>query len=266
MLDRFDRKIDYLRISVTDRCNLRCRYCMPEEGVLLFNKKEILTYEQIHDFSKVAAGLGIRKIRITGGEPLIRKNITDLIAKLSSINGIEDLSMTTNGTLLCHMAGKLKDAGLRRINISLDTMDREKYSHITRGGEIEHAIKGIESSVKAGLVPIKINCVVKNNSQEQDALSVKDFAEKNGLQIRFIKMMDLEKGSFGKVEGGGGGDCARCNRLRLTSNGFLKPCLFSSIKYDIRKIGYENALKQAIDNKPACGIATTGESFYNIGG
>jgi len=266
MLDKFNRQIDYLRISVTDRCNLRCIYCMPEEGIKLIDHNEILSFEEITEFAKCAVEQGITKVRITGGEPLTRKGIVNLVGMLSAIEGINDLSMTTNAILLKKYAGELKQAGLMRVNISLDTIDPEKYNKITRGGNIQEVFDGIEAAIKAGLSPIKINCVIKKSVDEPEALAVKKYCDENGLTARFIFEMDIEKGEFGIVHGGSGGDCASCNRLRLTSNGFLKPCLFSDICVNIRKTNYRDAVQIALEQKPECGLKSTSHKFYNIGG
>lgn len=266
MLDRFNRKINYLRISVTDRCNLRCRYCMPEEGISLLRHQDILTYDEIIAFTREAVLKGINKVRITGGEPLVRKNITALIRGLSSIEGISDLSMTTNGTLLAQYAADLADAGLMRVNISLDTLDPAKFSCITRGGKIEDVIRGIEAARDAGLAPVKLNCVVKETPDEQDASMVAEFGIKNGLEVRFIRQMDLAGGSFSVVHGGTGGQCAKCNRLRLTPEGILKPCLFSDIGFNIRDLGPAAAIMKAVGEKPEYGTSNKNNGFYNIGG
>lgn len=266
MLDNYNRNINYLRISITDRCNLRCVYCMPEEGIDLIDHVDILSFEEITLFTQIAVEIGITKVRITGGEPLVRKGAASLVKMLSNIKGIKDLAMTTNGVLLAKYAVELKDAGLHRVNISLDTVDPEKYKEMTRGGNLEDVLNGIEAAKKAGLNPIKINCVIKKSVNEPDAVGVKKFCEENGLIPRFINEMDIEKGEFGVVHGGSGGDCANCNRLRLTSNGYLKPCLFNDIAINIRRTGYKEALKTAIELKPECGLTSTSHKFYNIGG
>jgi GTP 3',8-cyclase len=266
MFDRFDRELNYLRISVTDRCNLRCTYCMPEEGIRLFNHSEILTYNEIAGFTKVAAARGVTKVRITGGEPLVRKGVSALVRMISDIDGIIDLSMTTNGTLLRQFAGELKAAGLKRVNISLDTIDPEKFKEITRNGNINDVFDGISAAREAGLSPVKINCVIKQSKEEPEARAVTQYCLDNGLEIRYIRQMDLVMGHFSIVEGGTGGNCALCNRLRLTSNGKLKPCLFSNIEFDIRELGYEQAIQMAVDAKPECGTQNDTGEFYNIGG
>lgn len=278
MYDPFKRAITYLRISVTDRCNLRCTYCMPEEGIPLVNHNEILSFDEIEDFTRLAVSRGINKVRITGGEPLVRKGITELVRRLASIEGIDDLSMTTNGQLLSQYAGELATAGLMRINISLDTADPHRYREITRGGDISKVFEGIEAAISAGLIPVKLNCVVKNERDEPDAQSVLRYAEsvsrkmnsgkkkKSWIEVRFIKMMDLHTGSFGIVDGGDGGDCPRCNRVRLTANGLVKPCLFNDLGYSTRDLGAERALEMAINNKPIRGSHNNTGKFYNIGG
>ncbi|MBI9069180.1 MAG: GTP 3',8-cyclase MoaA [Salinivirgaceae bacterium] len=266
MLDCFNRKINYLRISVTDRCNFRCTYCMPEEGVKMLTHKEILSFDEIVEIVKYGVANGISKVRITGGEPLVRKGIVSLVEMIAKIDGIKDLSMTTNGALLPKYAEDLKQAGLQRVNISLDTLDADIFKKITRVGDLNIVLAGIEAAKKAGLEPIKLNCVIKKSSQEPDAQTVAKFAEDNGLFVRFIHEMNLETGEFSVVEGGEGGNCAICNRLRLTADGMLKPCLFSNDNYDIRELGIEKAFTLAINNKPKSGHTNTTGSFYNIGG
>ncbi len=266
MYDRSNRRINYLRISVTDRCNLRCRYCMPEEGIKLLSHDDILSYDEIFDFTRMAVDMGIDKVRLTGGEPLVRKDLPVLVEMLAGIKGIKDLSMTSNGTLLKRYAKQLALAGLDRVNISLDSMDPFKYTWITRGGRLDDTLEGIDAAIENGLAPVKINCVVKESKDEPDARMVTSYAESKGLEIRYIRQMDLERGEFRVVEGGEGGNCARCNRLRLTSDGKVKPCLFNDLEYDVRKLGAERAIKEALENKPACGTVNHNGHFYNIGG
>lgn len=266
MYDLYKRKINYLRISVTDRCNLRCRYCMPEEGVKLILHSEVLSFEEITEFVKVAVSMGIDKVRLTGGEPLVRKGVTDLVRMIASIDGIRDLAMTTNGVLLEKYAGDLAAAGLKRVNISLDTLDPDRYEYITRGGNIKDVLGGIDAAITARLTPIKLNCVIKVSSDEPDAVAVARFGHEKGLDVRFIKQMDLAGGEFSIVEGGDGGNCAICNRLRLTANGKVKPCLFNDLEYNVRELGAKRAIELAVENKPACGSANNTGSFYNIGG
>jgi cyclic pyranopterin phosphate synthase len=239
---------------------------MPEEGIKLIGHNSILSFEEITEFTKTAVQMGITKVRITGGEPLARRGTVNLVRMLAGINGIEDLSMTTNAILLTKYAHELKQAGLMRVNISLDSIDTEKYRLITRGGDIQKVFDGIGAAMNAGLSPIKINCVIKKSIDEPDAAAVKKYCDENGLFARFIYEMDIEKGEFGIVHGGSGGDCANCNRLRLTSDGFLKPCLFSDISVNVRETDYAKAVQFALDQKPECGLSSTTNKFYNIGG
>ncbi|MBS3806672.1 MAG: radical SAM protein [Bacteroidales bacterium] len=266
MYDRYNRKINYLRVSVTDKCNLRCYYCMPEEGVKLLHYKDILSYEEIAGVVRYGVEQGIDKVRLTGGEPLVKREITRLVAMLASIPGVKDLSMTTNALLLPDYAEDLVKAGLQRVNVSLDTLDPEKYSQITRGGNLNRALEGIEAARKAGLNPIKLNAVMHQYFDEEDRGALQNFAASYGYPLRFIREMDLEKGTFSKVEGGSGGDCRRCNRLRLTPNGKLKPCLFSDLAYDVRELGIEEAYRLALETKPRSGSSNTSCTFYRMGG
>ncbi len=266
MLDAYNRNINYLRISITDRCNLRCSYCMPGNGVPLLKHEDILSYEEIIDFVRIAVSFGIDKVRITGGEPLVRRGITSLIKALSGIEGIRDLSMTTNGILLGELAKPLKEAGLHRVNISLDTMNPVTYREITRFGELDRVLEGIEAAAKAGLSPIKLNCVVKKSRLENDAIGVSKFAAAHDYGVRFIREMDLAKGKFYQVDGGEGGKCSTCNRIRLTATGDIKPCLFNPIAFNIRKMGAEAAFLAAIQHKPACGTLNRSGHFSAIGG
>ena len=265
MFDRYKRKINYLRISVTDRCNLRCTYCMPEEGIRLLDHADILSFEEITDFTRMAVANGITKVRLTGGEPLVRKNIVELVAMLAAIDGLEDLSMTTNGILLSEHAVDLKKAGLNRINISLDTVNPEQYCQITRNGELTKALEGIDTARNAGLEPIKINCVLLGQPDDESR-KLKQFCESRGLSLRFIHQMNLKTGEFSTVEGGEGGNCSKCNRVRLLANGDIKPCLFSDLSYNIRKLGHQEALNLTIGNKPRSGTYNQSGEFYNIGG
>ncbi len=266
MLDQYKRKINYLRISVTDRCNLRCTYCMPAEGIKLMAHDNIISFEEIAKVVHEGVLQGINKIRLTGGEPLVRKGIVDLVRQISQIEGVEDLSMTTNGILLVKYADNLAQAGLNRVNISLDTTSPERYASITRGGDINQVYAGIRAAKKANLSPIKINCVVFKNRDEEDAKMVAAFCEANDLQIRYIHQMDLKTGEFSIVEGGEGGDCKACNRLRLTANGEIRPCLFNDMSFQIKEQGIEKAYADALDQKPLNGTKSLSGNFYGIGG
>lgn len=266
MYDRFKRKINYLRISVTDLCNLRCTYCMPAEGIPKTEHSNILSLEEIRDVVVEGRNRGINKVRLTGGEPLVRKGILDLVSMLAAIEGIDDLSITTNGILLEKYAQDLKKAGLKRVNVSLDSLSPRKYFSITRGGDVKRVLAGIEAARAAGLEPIKINFVKLKSVNDEDAEELKKFCAQKGLELRFIQQMDLAAGQFDIVEGGDGGNCAICNRLRLTSTGYLQPCLFSDIRYNVRQYGISQAYDLALANKPARGTYSHDNRFYNVGG
>ena len=265
MFDHYNRPINYLRISVTDRCNLRCTYCMPEEDFRLLDHSDILTFEEITEFTKLAVANGITKVRLTGGEPLVRKGIVELVAMLAAIDGLRDLSMTTNGIFLPQYAADLKKAGLNRINISLDTVNPDSYCQITRTGDLAQVLEGIEAARNAGLEPIKINCVLIGEPDD-DTRKLKQFCAERGLSLRFIHQMNLKTGEFSTVEGGEGGNCSKCNRVRLLANGDIKPCLFSDLTFNIRKLGHQEALNLALGNKPKAGTYNKSGEFYNIGG
>ena len=267
MIDSYERTIRYLRVSVTDRCNLRCRYCMPSDGFKMLRHEDILSFEEMAEVVRTAVELGIVKVRVTGGEPLVRRNVVGFVAMLSAIDGIEDLAMSTNGTLLAEHAQALAEAGLQRVNISLDTMDPDRFRELTGGkGELDAVLAGIEAARRAGLTPIKLNCVVTQSSSEPDARAVARFATENGLEARFIRRMNLAAGSFSIVEGGNGGDCPQCDRLRLSADGRIRPCLFSDLAYSVRELGVREAILQAVRNKPATGLKSKQEGIYAIGG
>lgn len=282
LIDNFGREISYLRVSITDRCNYRCIYCKPEEQFEFIPHEEILRYEEIVEIIEESVNLGVTKVRITGGEPLARKGVVDFIKKLREIKKLEDISLTTNGFFLSEYAEKLKDAGLNRVNISLDSLQEEKYKKITRGGSLEKALKGIDSALKAGLLPIKINTVLIrgiNYDEVEDfvrltlgrSLNVR-FIEfmpsgevlKNNYRDKFISVLEIkeslaEKYSFKPIDINSGNGpakyyqikdgqgtigfitalsqhfCKTCNRIRLTSEGKLRPCLFSNMEVDIKQ-------------------------------
>ena len=271
MIDRFGRTIDYLRISVTDRCNLRCVYCMPNEGIKLMRHDDVLRFEEIVEVARAAVDIGVRKIRLTGGEPLVRLGVEDLVAQLAAIDGVADLAMTTNGVLLTKYAPLLARAGLHRVNVSIDAIDAERYAAITRGGDVSQVLAGIEAAKKAGLGPIKLNCVLSRKNKDSrgngpDADDVAAFAKREGLEVRFIEQMDLAGGHFSVVHGGSGGDCRRCNRLRLTSDGQIRPCLFSDLGFSVRRLGAVEAIARAIAQKPSAGSVCSDRTISMIGG
>ncbi len=191
MKDSFGREINYLRISLTDRCNLRCKYCMPEKGICKVDHDEILSLEEIYEIAKAFVELGVNKIRLTGGEPLARMNIVKLVEKLAALEGVTDLAMTTNGVLLKKYAASLKKAGLNRVNISLDTLDEDKYKEITRGGELSDVLEGIEEAKRVGLTPIKINTVLIGGFNDDEIEDLVGISKKEEIDIRFIELMPI---------------------------------------------------------------------------
>ncbi len=309
MYDTYGRRIDYLRISVTDRCNLRCFYCMPSEGVTPLMHKEILTYEEITRIVRIAVPLGIRKVRLTGGEPLSRKNITFLIASLKEIKGIENISLTTNGVLLERCADDLVRAGLDRVNVSLDSMRPERYREITRGGSLDVVMSGIEKAHKVGLKPVRINMVPIRGLNDDE---IEDFARitlHEPYQVRFIEFMPVGSGELwspekyisideirsivGRVgrlspvrlrrsgparyfrfDGAPGvvgfinavthQFCKECNRLRLTADGNLRPCLFSETEIDLKTPMRNGASDKEIESLLRLSIKVKPEE-HNIG-
>lgn len=277
MKDQFGRTIDYMRISITDRCNLRCRYCMPE-GVELVSMGELLTYEEIEQISQVAAQEGIRKLKITGGEPFVRKDCVELIARLKAIPGIEQVTVTTNGVLLGKYAQELADIKLDGVNISLDSRVRERYEWITGRDELMQVMEGLQAALAAGL-KTKINVVLQKQMNENEWLSLAELAKEFPVDVRFIEMMPIGygrqfepisneelllkfqeqfpqmkpderihgngpaqyykipgyQGSIGFISAIHGKFCGTCNRIRLTAQGELKPCLCYGESYDLRK-------------------------------
>jgi cyclic pyranopterin phosphate synthase len=191
LADSFQRPINYLRISVTDRCNLRCVYCMPPEGITQMSHNDILTYEEIFTLVKAAAELGIDRVRLTGGEPLVRSGLPDLVRMIASIKTIKDISLTTNGILLAKYATELKKAGLMRVNISLDTLKPERFRQITRCGELEYTLKGIEAADKVGLTPVKINMVVMAGVNDDELIEFARKTIEDGWHVRFIEYMPV---------------------------------------------------------------------------
>jgi cyclic pyranopterin phosphate synthase len=266
MYDSYNREITYLRISVTDRCNLACSYCRPEQLATASVRNEILDFGEITHIVQTVVPLGITKIRLTGGEPLVRKGMDRLVGMIAGTEGIREITMTTNGQLLAGMAGRLAGAGLNRVNISLDTLNRERYRKITRGGELHRVLKGIDAALETGLSPVKINCVVTPDTTMVEMESLKKFCLVKGLHIRFIRQMNLGTGKFWKVEGGEGGHCRICNRIRLTADGRFIPCLFSEKEFSIREHGIVGAFTRAIGQKPERGRVNSRNTFYGIGG
>ncbi|WIV12573.1 GTP 3',8-cyclase MoaA [Proteiniborus sp. MB09-C3] len=195
MKDAFGRNINYLRISVTDLCNLRCKYCMPEKGICKVEHREVLSLEEIYEAAKIFVSLGVNKIRLTGGEPLTRKGIVNLVERLGKLDGIKDLAMTTNGILLKKYAKDLKSAGLNRVNISLDTLDEKKYSQITRGGRLGDVLEGIEAAKSVGLTPIKINVVLIGGFNVDEIEAFVNLTKTEAIDVRFIELMPVGEAS-----------------------------------------------------------------------
>ena len=192
LVDSFGRTHDNLRISVTDRCNIRCFYCMPETDVQFVDRREILDFEEIERFARIAAGLGVTKLRVTGGEPLVRRDLPVLIRRLADIPGIRDLALTTNGVLLEELAAPLYDAGLRRINVHLDTLDRARFREITRRDDFDKVLRGIETAQRLGFGPIKLNAVAVKNLVEPDIVPLARYARENNFEVRYIEFMPLD--------------------------------------------------------------------------
>jgi len=299
-LDSFGRSINYLRISVTDRCNLRCIYCMPAKGVPQMSHSEILSYEEVLAVVQAAGELGINKVRLTGGEPLVRSELPNLVGMLSQIKGIEDLSLTTNGTLLKKYAMELKQAGLSRVNVSLDTLKADKFQRITRLGKLDDVLEGIKVAKEAGFDPVKINIVVMRGINDDEILDFTRMTYEDSWHIRFIELMPFKGVAefipsvelrqhinlLGKLEScapltgngpatyyrlaGAKGTigfispltepsfCNRCNRMRLTPDGKLRPCLLGEDEIDLKSPLRNNApmdklkrlILQAVASKP----------------
>lgn len=202
MLDGYGRVIDYARISITDRCNLRCVYCMPETGIQKLSCDDVLSFEEIIRICGILAGLGIRKLKITGGEPLVRLGVSSLVSSLKAIPGIEQVSLTTNGVLLSKLAGELAAAGLDAVNVSLDTLDPVNYRALTRVGNLEDALFGIDNAISAGIKAVKINCVPIAGMNDGGAVELAALARDRDVHVRFIEVMPIGLGkSFPRVEG-----------------------------------------------------------------
>ena len=192
LIDSFGRIHTNLRISVTDRCNIRCFYCMPEEGVKFVPRDEILSFEEIERFVRIAVGLGIDKLRVTGGEPLVRRDLPVLVRRLAALPGIQDLALTTNGVMLAELAEPLYEAGLRRLNVHLDTLDRERFRRISRRDDLDKVLAGLAAAKKLGFGPIKLNAVAVKNLLEPDIVPLASFGREHGFEVRFIEFMPLD--------------------------------------------------------------------------
>lgn len=306
LIDQYGRTINYLRISLTDRCNLRCVYCLPTEGVKWQERKDLLSVDEIIHVADSLANQGLKYIRLTGGEPLVHPEIVGIVSRLASLPGIQEVSLTTNAMLLEKLASSLAWAGLKRVNISLDTLDAEKFKRITRGGSIEKVWRGIHAATQAGLVPIKLNTVIINGLNDDELVDLASITIENPLHVRFIELMpvgnsqdwgmdfpagpdrylpvqemfsrlsslDLQPastprgngpsrtfripgalGTVGFISPLGEHFCKDCNRLRLTADGFLRPCLLQDAEFNVRETLSAGAsllpvIQQALDNKP----------------
>ena len=317
MIDQFGRDITYLRLSVTDKCNLRCRYCMPEEGVCKKDHADMLTEDEMITAVEAAAALGITKVRITGGEPLIKKNILSICRRTAGVEGIQEVCITTNGHLLPQCAKELKEAGVSRINLSLDTLDESKYAYITRKGSLQSFQAGLQAALEAGFEKIKINAVLIGGFNDDEIRPLAELTKRYPVDVRFIELMPMyDSGDFGKdaylsnsavleklpeavasekddgvaklyrLPGAQGNIglispinahfCGQCNRLRLTADGKIKPCLHGAEEYSLKGLdfgGMKAVLEQAIWNKPfwhgdldAVHRSQAGRNMNQIGG
>ncbi len=317
MIDSFGRSITYLRLSVTELCNLRCRYCMPAEGVCKKTHGDMLTEDEMITAVEAAADLGITKLRITGGEPLVKKNIVSICRRAAAVPGIREVCITTNGTLLPALAGPLHEAGVSRVNISLDTLDPVRFHGITRLGELHQALDGIRAALGAGFEQVKLNTVLIGGFNDDEIPDLAELTRLYPLDLRFIELMPMvDGGAFGpeafipcttvleklpdaREEPADGGVarlyrlpgaqgriglispvsahfCAACNRIRLTADGKLKPCLHSAEEISLKGLDYDGMLetmRTAIMEKPAwhgeLGAANrsrAGRSMNQIGG
>jgi cyclic pyranopterin phosphate synthase len=268
MFDTYNRRINYLRVSVTDRCNLRCTYCMPEAGIQLKRHADILPYEKIVSIVAAAAKMGIHKIRLTGGEPLVRKNIAFLVRELKAVPGVSEVSMTSNGMLMDLLAVELKQSGLDRLNISLDTLDAGKYRKITRNGDIERVFAGIHAARKAGFASTKINMVLIPEFNDNEVEAMGKFCLENDLILQRIHHYSLQDMKIARQELAAERplSCHVCNRLRLTADGKLKSCLFSDREFAVDFTDIPASLEKAVQAKPRHGVACRSRENWQIGG
>lgn len=294
MRDDLGRTITYLRLSVTDRCNCRCLYCMPADGVPMLSHRDILSFEELRDIVAAAATLGVRKVRLTGGEPLVRRGIVELVRMVAAVPGIDEVDMTTNACLLAPIAAGLRAAGLTRLNISLDTLDPERYRQITRTGTLDDALAGLHAAEAAGFTDTKVNCVLIGGINDDDLRSMAELARTRPLTVRFIELMPMGEcarwprerfvsadevlnqvpelqrigddgvsevfsapgwaGKVGLIRPITHRFCGSCDRIRVTSDGRLKPCLHSATEINLRGLsGQEliDTLAAGIASKPA---------------
>ena len=327
LVDSFGRKHSNLRISVTDRCNIRCFYCMPDENVRFKPRHEILSFEEIERFVRVVSPMGVRKLRLTGGEPLVRAELPTLIAKLAQVPGIDDIALTTNGMLLADIADDLKRAGLSRLNISLDTLDEATFQRIARREGLQRVLEGIDAAERAGFEKTRLNAIAIRGLTEREIVPLGEFARARDLELRFIEFMPLDaenrwenelvlpgadirrtleeafgpllpvarpdpsqpavdfafadgRGRIGFINPVSQPFCGDCNRLRLTAEGQIRNCLFSTVEWDARRLlrsgGSDEELEQLVRDcvaakKPGHGIDSPDfikpqRAMYQIGG
>ena len=317
MLDQYGRNINYMRISITDRCNLRCRYCMPEGVTCPEGHDDILRYEEILRVCRAAVALGITRFKITGGEPLVRKGCADLIAQMKALSGLEQVTLTTNGLLLASKLDALCAAGLDALNISLDTLDPEKFRYISRVGELDQAVAGIRAALDAGFDKVKLNTVLIGGFNDDEIPALAELTRRYPIDLRFIELMPMyDSGDFGpeafipykvvleklpelveeapdggvaklyRLPGAQGSIglispisahfCSECNRIRLTADGKLKPCLHSGDEYSLKGKDFDGMVEElrcAILHKPswhgaldAVNRSHAGRNMNQIGG
>ena len=294
MLDQYGRNITYLRLSVTELCNLRCLYCMPEDGVSKKRHEEMLTEEEMLSAIRACASLGVRKLRITGGEPLVKRNLVSLCSQASQVEGIEELCITTNGILLPPLAKPLHEAGVRRLNISLDTLQEEKFRYITRIGTLSDALRGIDAALEAGYEKIKINAVLIGGFNDDEIPALAELTRRFPVDVRFIELMPMydsgdfgpeafipytrvtdalpelqplpadgsvarlyrlpdAQGNIGLISPVSAHFCKECNRIRITCDGKVKPCLHSPDELSLKGLSegeMREQLRSAIFHKP----------------
>ncbi|MBN2050746.1 MAG: radical SAM protein [Spirochaetales bacterium] len=265
MFDSYKRDITYLRVSVTDKCNLRCVYCMPADGVPPRKHSDFLSLEEIASVVRASTELGFRKVRLTGGEPLVKKGIVDLVGMIKSIPAVQVLGMTTNGVLLETFAEDLRRAGLDSVNISLDTLDPDRYRAVTRGGDIRCTLEGIEAAVSVGFA-VKINTVVMEDTPAEDIDALNDFCRSKALSLQLINHYSLTREKLDRYRFDRPPDCRTCNRIRLTADGYLKPCLHSNLEIPVDRNNIVQSLRETVSAKPERGMTCTNRSMMEIGG
>lgn len=309
MIDEYGRDITYLRLSVTELCNLRCRYCMPEDGICKKARAEMLTEDEMVDAVKAAASLGIRKLRITGGEPLVKPNIVSICERSAAVPGIEEVCLTTNGFMLPKIGKDLVKAGVKRVNLSLDTLNAEKYAYITRWGTLDKAMAGLESALTDGFEKVKINAVLIGGFNDDEIRPLAELTKQYPIDVRFIEMMPMydsgdfsqdafipcqkvleylpeavpakmdqgvarlyrlpeSLGNIGLISPVSDHFCGTCNRIRITADGKIKPCLHSRDEVSIKGMNLEEMTEQmrrSILSKPRCHAEFSAEHRSDAG-